>query len=490
MNFFTLKNTLSSCCAKHLRKLILSNSILLIVAVSLKAQNVAINSTGISANTSSILDVQSTTKGLLLPRMSKAQRLAIINPANGLVVYQNSPDSLGLYYYDTPRWNWILGSETYHNINWRTNGNSNINGSTNFIGTIDNNPIIFKTNNVLSGFVTPFSSNNLALGYGALNTYSSNLLSGFNNIGIGTNALNATTNGYSNIGVGNAAMNSNISGRFNVALGSSSMYFNTIGEENIAIGYQSLYNNKTATRNVAIGSNALYNAIGNYNIAMGFGALTASKEGVGNVAIGCESMPSSTTGSYNTAMGMQAMYNNTTGSNNVAIGYYALANPPNEGTGNNNIAIGYYALVPSLAASNQIQIGNTYITYAGTQVAWSITSDSRWKNSITPINIGLDLIKKLRPVSYYRNNDSNKKIEYGFIAQEVASALEEIQVKNSGMISIDDAGMYAMRYNDIVAPMVKAIQEQEVLIEQLRKENQIMQKEINKILQKLNFDKK
>lgn len=50
-----------------------------------------------SPNTSAALDVTSTTKGLLTPRMTAAQRLAISNPANGLVVYQtdNTPNFYG-----------------------------------------------------------------------------------------------------------------------------------------------------------------------------------------------------------------------------------------------------------------------------------------------------------------------------------------------------------------------------------------------------------
>lgn len=48
-------------------------------------------------NASAALDVTSTTKGILTPRMTSAQRLAISNPADGLVVYQtdNTPNFYG-----------------------------------------------------------------------------------------------------------------------------------------------------------------------------------------------------------------------------------------------------------------------------------------------------------------------------------------------------------------------------------------------------------
>ncbi|MBU9936793.1 MAG: hypothetical protein KTQ13_09085, partial [Ferruginibacter sp.] len=62
------------------------------------AQSFAINTDGSTANASALLDVKSTDKGMLVPRMSKAQRNAIATPATGLLVFQNAPDSIGFYY--------------------------------------------------------------------------------------------------------------------------------------------------------------------------------------------------------------------------------------------------------------------------------------------------------------------------------------------------------------------------------------------------------
>jgi hypothetical protein len=51
-----------------------------------------------SPHASAALDIESTTKGLLTPRMTAAQRAAIGTPANGLVVYQTD-STQGLYCY-------------------------------------------------------------------------------------------------------------------------------------------------------------------------------------------------------------------------------------------------------------------------------------------------------------------------------------------------------------------------------------------------------
>ena len=75
-------------------------SILLIAILSvacIHAQNVAINTDGSTAHSSSILDVKSTNKGALLPRMTSAQRTAIASPALGLLVFDTDTQSFWVY---------------------------------------------------------------------------------------------------------------------------------------------------------------------------------------------------------------------------------------------------------------------------------------------------------------------------------------------------------------------------------------------------------
>ena len=64
---------------------------------------VGINNTGNEPDASAMLDVVSTDKGMLTPRMSTEQREAIANPADGLIVYDTTTSTF--WYYDNGEWN-------------------------------------------------------------------------------------------------------------------------------------------------------------------------------------------------------------------------------------------------------------------------------------------------------------------------------------------------------------------------------------------------
>jgi hypothetical protein len=65
-----------------------------------------------SPNSKSVLDMVSTTKGILLPRMSTSQRLAISAPPNGLLVYDFDKDEL--HHYDGGNWRAVLNSRYWN----------------------------------------------------------------------------------------------------------------------------------------------------------------------------------------------------------------------------------------------------------------------------------------------------------------------------------------------------------------------------------------
>ena len=68
-----------------------------VLVLHVQAQSVGINADGSTPHSSAILDVKSTTKGLLAPRMTEAQRLAISAPAAGLLVYETTSNAIWVY---------------------------------------------------------------------------------------------------------------------------------------------------------------------------------------------------------------------------------------------------------------------------------------------------------------------------------------------------------------------------------------------------------
>ncbi len=124
----------------------------LAAATGLNAQ-VAINSTGAAPNpggSHAILDISSTTQGILLPRISSVQRANLTSSAvDGLLVYQTDSFALsprGYWYWDasTPVTGWRhigWGGDI-----WRLGGNAGT-SIANFLGTTNNMPLVFRTNN-------------------------------------------------------------------------------------------------------------------------------------------------------------------------------------------------------------------------------------------------------------------------------------------------------------------------------------------------------
>jgi len=104
------------------------------------------------------------------------------------------------------------------------------------------------------------------------------------------------------------------------------------------------------------------------------------------------------------------------------------------------------------------------------------TSDQNEKNTIADSDLGLDFIKRLSPKSYKFNNKT--RTHYGLIAQDVETVLSDINKPTTdfagfikGDISEEQDGSsyrYGLRYNEFIAPLVKAIQEQQAIIEDLK----------------------
>jgi len=99
---------------------------------------------------------------------------------------------------------------------------------------------------------------------------------------------------------------------------------------------------------------------------------------------------------------------------------------------------------------------NIYLNSAAT-----VISDERTKENILVSDLGLDFINKLNPVKY--NKIDGNRTHYGLIAQQVKSVLDEASIEDFGGWVISDIndpeGQQALRYEEFISPLIKAVQE-------------------------------
>lgn len=311
-------------------RLMIASCVAIILHATAVSQSLSINNTGNPAHASAILDVTSTTKGMLVPRMNKTDKNAIIAPANGLLVYQTGPDSTGFYYYNGTAWVWLATASGSQG--WLTTGNTGTDSAINFLGTLDNKPLMLRQNNLWMGQLNT-RNHNYFIGAG----------SGFNNTGQYNTAL------------GDSALFNNTTANQNTAIGAYALRNDATGTDNVAVGYQASYENDTASYTIAIGTEALYFNTIDSNVAIGYRAgyfananpLNPSRE---QTFIGTNAGYGSFVSSKNTAIGFKALeqrnpatglhtdYNN--GGRNTAIGDSAMS----ETIGISNVAIGTQSL--------------------------------------------------------------------------------------------------------------------------------------------------
>ncbi len=277
----------------------------------------------------------------------------------------------------------------------------------------------------------------------------------------------------------------------NVAIGFRALVNNTTGFNNTSIGTWSLWCNKTGTRNVAIGREALNCTNSACVIGIGTWSLYNSV-GIENLAIGHYALSANTTGNYNVGIGNWSMGKNSVGCCNTIIGYHGGINLTN---GTCNTGVGYRALSGITSAFNTIGIGwcaspsntNHHTVWGNSSnnvcncvfSAWANVSDERDKTDITSLDskYGVEFIQCLNPVKYrwdhretyqrecgykYGEKDSSlksDKLHYGFIAQDVKRAIEDLGIDFDGLGYDEIKDAYRLTYEELLAPIVKTIQE-------------------------------
>ena len=317
---------------------------------------------------------------------------------------------------------------------------------------------------------------NVALGYEA----GTGLTTGTENTFLGNGAAYSITTGSYNTIVGSRAGNGYDAESHNLAMGYDALGGAVAGGEyNVAVGNYSLDAVTSADRNTAVGyGTGSTFTLGGENTAVGYNALTLST-GVQNVAIGAESLDASGSGSQNVGVGAGSLTALTDGNDNTGVG-------PSAGmsitTGDNNLMLGHDAGRTGspggsiTTADNIIVLGDENISAANIQVDWTVASDKRDKTDVSSIDMGLDFINKLEPVTYRWDKRSNyddqnptgehkeDNLDIGFLAQDVEVVENEYGYKKEDKTNLttslsEDGKQYGIQYSKFVPILVKAVQE-------------------------------
>ncbi|WP_449400176.1 hypothetical protein [Chryseobacterium wanjuense] len=300
-----------------------------------------------TANPTSTLDITAknptgaiaSVDGLVIPRVDRlrAQTMTAASITPSTLVYISDISTgtasgttvdvtaIGFYYFNGTKWVALITSPT--NNDWHLAGNTATNPATNFIGTADNQPLIFKINSINSGFIGILPGSSVGLG---INSLPYNAVPNLGNSAFGGSSLGSLTTGNFNSAFGLSALNANTSGTLNTAMGYQTLLRNTTGVSNTAVGVSALRENISGQNNTAVGFQALQDVTGGFNTALGRDALRTATTGIENIGIG-----------------YQAGFDSNAGGTNSQIS-----------TGSRNILLGMNTGLPNPAGSDQMNIGN------------------------------------------------------------------------------------------------------------------------------------
>lgn len=273
---------------------------------------------------------------------------------------------IGYYYFDGTKWV-TIGPESK---DWKIDGNSNTNEASNFVGTTNDQDIIFKRNNVQSGWL---DTSHTSFGYNSLKPSTT----GVHNTAFGQTTLYSNTTGHRNTAIGSGTMTENKTGYQNTAMGRYTLHFNVTGYNNMAIGQEAAKWNSTGHDNAAIGFNALrYNGTGSYNVAIGRSSLATTSVGdaidnVGdnNITIGANAQVPVKTSSNQMVLGGapgSTLYSPTGGTQSTAITRTIINGIVNSSAG-----------APSSSSSPGVQ---GEIRVVGSRL-YIYCSDNRWRRT-------------------------------------------------------------------------------------------------------------
>lgn len=369
-----------------MKKIYLLISISLLGTLSSTAQSLAINTDGSTANASAILDIKSSTKGMLIPRLSTAQRTSIVSPAEGLLVFDSTGNSF--WYYDGAAWQEVVAG---NNTLWKKSGNDiyNINSGNVGIGLLNPKSLLQVKNGAVLFDSTIGSTPVSGAGTRLMWIPAKGALRAGKVTGAFWDDMNI---GVNSIGLG---YNPRATGLFSIAIGSDAY---ALADQAISIGSSTA----AVYRSTAFGAGCT--ASGTDAVVMGYGC----------TAFGQSSLAM---GSYSGAYGFSSfaigdtVY--ATGDNAIAMGNKSRA------SGNFSIAVGDSSVsngIASLASGHKsMASGNYSIAQGYKATASDVTAialgDSVFSNGISSFSSG-----------YHTNAGGDYAFASGFITSAGGSA--------------------------------------------------------------------
>lgn len=378
---------------------------LLIIVVLVNAQSLA--QVGIGTETphsSSILHLNSSNKGLLIPNVSlqsSSDVTTISSPESSLLVFNTSSSgglTSGYYYWHSGQWNrlstGIGGSPS--GTGWSLAGNSI--GSSDFLGTTNYQNLIFKTNgNQVAKFVP---NGGISIGNGANANDNQS-------VAIGINATASTSNQATAIGYGS----------------------NASGYQSSALGYNAKSSQNSAT---ALGFDA--NASGQNSVALGTGSISS---GQNSIASGRSTNAS---GENASVFGNNA---SASGQNSTAIGYQANTSQANAIVLGNSSSVNNKVGIGTNAPDERLHIAGKVKIVDGSQAnGYILTSDTNgvatWKSPDVANNIAYAQLHK----SSNSNLSSSSRISFG-----TSGEIYNLNTNSDYIQTQTKTGIYRVTYN-------------------------------------------
>jgi len=519
---------------------------------------------------SAALEVVSTSKGILIPRMTQVQKVAIAAPATGLLVYQID-GTTGYYYYNGTGWVTFGGG-----AGWALTGNTGTNDAINVLGTTDAQDFIIGTNgnevirvassgNVGLNTTTPTAKLHVVSAVPAAilfnDGFEDNTISPFTTGG-NANWITTNTAGEFNLGtLGVKSGNINDSesswietsatipasgGAISFALRTSCEWADDL-EFTIDGVYQTSWDDDTSWTTVSYpltaglhtfrwayikdssasslndevylddvvittnGGSTIQLLDGTQGVAK---VLTSDATGVATWQTPTPSASADTdwtfdSGSTNTDpiyhQGNVMIGQNAVSAYNVHVWDGASTSGTTIGIGsveNMNDGVNEFQFTDMLTpvTDDSYNLGSSARRWTAIYASNGTisTSDVRLKTAIKPLKYGLSELFRLEPIAFKWKEekedgfvipDAEKEYKLGFIAQEVQKIIPEVIVSHEwkeyeetpGELVKEETERLGMRYSDLVPVAIKAIQEQQGMIDNLEEQNVKLQKIVEKL---------